>query len=324
MADGGNRRMTEPEIELGRAEAELAQEESALLTEFARLAQTAQEMERKLAQVRALVHDAEQSGARDGELTLRLQTVRLPAIDPERPFAQARALRQQALEARRSANQQARGLVAQYRQHQTQLAAQLLLDEKAAKKLELVARQKAEQAAQQLTQQTQPMMPAVQVPPPPPPAHASPSALDDVPLAPNRTQRFFQPQATTQPAAKAAPPPPPQPSKRASPRVRMQAAITIGSDSNFYNGFSSDISDGGIFVATVDQPPIGTEVDLSFSLPSGQRIECKGVVRWVREVNDKIPDAFPGIGVQFTGLEPSANAAIRQFVDERDPLFFPD
>lgn len=139
----------------------------------------------------------------------------------------------------------------------------------------------------------------------------------------------------------AAPPPPPRavvPSaaavmaeapaakkpQRASPRVKMQATVDFNSDDNFYAGFSANISDGGLFVATVNLLPLGTEVDLSFTLPSGQRIEAKGKVSWVREVNDKIPDAFPGMGVQFIGLAPAAHAAIGQFLAQRDPLFYAD
>lgn len=137
----------------------------------------------------------------------------------------------------------------------------------------------------------------------------------------------------------AAPPPPPPPAparvvpaatvaakkpQRVNPRVKMQAAVDFTSDNNFFNGFSANISDGGLFVATVNLLPLGTEVDLSFSLPSGERIEAKGVVQWVREVNDRLPDAFPGMGVQFAALSPTAHAAIAQFLAQRDPLFFAD
>ncbi len=112
--------------------------------------------------------------------------------------------------------------------------------------------------------------------------------------------------------------------QRSSARVKMQAAVDFTSDDNFFAGFSANISDGGLFVATVNLLPLGTEVDLSFSLPSGERIEARGVVQWVREVNDQLPDAFPGMGVQFAQLSSSAQAAIGQFLAQRDPLFFAD
>lgn len=122
-----------------------------------------------------------------------------------------------------------------------------------------------------------------------------------------------------------APVPAPAPAKRPqriSPRVKMQAVVDLHSDDNFFNGFSANISDGGLFVATVNILPIGTQVDLSFSLPTGERIEANGVVQWVREVNDQHPDAFPGMGVQFAALNAAAESAIGSFVAQREPLFF--
>jgi uncharacterized protein (TIGR02266 family) len=144
--------------------------------------------------------------------------------------------------------------------------------------------------------------------PPPPPVAAAPPPRAVVPSA-----------AAVMAEAPAAKKP-----QRSSPRVKMQATVDFNSDDNFYAGFSANISDGGLFVATVNLLPLGTEVDLSFTLPSGQRIEAKGRVSWVREVNDKLPDAFPGMGVQFVGLSPAAHAAIGQFLAQRDPLFYAD
>ena len=40
--------------------------------------------------------------------------------------------------------------------------------------------------------------------------------------------------------------------------------------------------------------------------------------------NYQTPDIFPGVGVQFVDLPPDATNAIRTFVSEREPLFFPE
>lgn len=119
-------------------------------------------------------------------------------------------------------------------------------------------------------------------------------------------------------------PPPSLPQKRNNPRVAMQAAIDFGTDSNFFSGFSDNISDGGIFIATVNLMPLGTEVDLKFTLPGTGQVEAHGVVRWIREVNDKDHEQLPGVGVQFTKMSETSLKAIRQFVSTREPLFFPD
>lgn len=109
---------------------------------------------------------------------------------------------------------------------------------------------------------------------------------------------------------------------RVSPRVKMSAQVDFSSESNFYQGFSANISEGGLFVTTLKLLPLGTEVDLAFSLPSGERINTRGVVRWTRETNDAVPDMLDGMGLQFLGLEPHEREAIERFVEQRDPLFF--
>ncbi len=68
--------------------------------------------------------------------------------------------------------------------------------------------------------------------------------------------------------------------------------------------------------------PLGTSVDIGFTLPTGERIECKGVVRWVREIDDRQPDVFPGMGVQFVDLEKPSAQAIENFIQQREPMFY--
>ncbi len=109
--------------------------------------------------------------------------------------------------------------------------------------------------------------------------------------------------------------------RRQSPRVVLCTEVELGSDSNCYAGFSTDISDTGIFVASVMTPPPGSLVDVRFTLPSGHLIEATGMVRWTRGVNEATPDVMPGAGIQFLELAPLGAAAISAFVAKREPLF---
>jgi uncharacterized protein (TIGR02266 family) len=106
--------------------------------------------------------------------------------------------------------------------------------------------------------------------------------------------------------------------------VQLKTNINLGSDSNFFTGFSTDISEGGVFVATVETVPRGTTVDLDFTLPGGRPLKASGVVRWLREPNNHMPELMPGLGVQFEGLQPEVASLISDFVRKREPLFFPD
>jgi len=109
-------------------------------------------------------------------------------------------------------------------------------------------------------------------------------------------------------------------------QVRLACEVDIGfqSESNFFTGFSEDISEGGLFVSTYDFRPIGTEIDVNFTLPSGHTVIAQGIVRWVRELNPLNPDMEPGMGVQFRNLPPQDKLAIESYLAQRAPLFYDD
>jgi len=112
--------------------------------------------------------------------------------------------------------------------------------------------------------------------------------------------------------------------RRVAVRREVEIEIGIQSDTNFYTGFSCDISSGGLFVATYDVPAIGTEVNVNFHLPGCPVMSLDGVVRWVRDLNPTDPDLVPGMGVAFGALEPQQARAINAFLAVRQPIFYED
>lgn len=111
--------------------------------------------------------------------------------------------------------------------------------------------------------------------------------------------------------------------KRASPRANAYLCIDLCSEHNFWTGLTMNISEGGVFVATHVNLPVGTLVGLHLELPrEKQHILTLGEVRWSRDYtgDDDVP---PGLGVKFIGLEKNATLAIRKFVTSiREPLLF--
>ena len=114
------------------------------------------------------------------------------------------------------------------------------------------------------------------------------------------------------------------PERRVYKRINLEAEINFIGHDNFYTGFSEDISSGGLFVTTYQLKPVGTEVTIRFSLPDGSEIEANAVVRWLREPRDLDGDVPPGMGLQFTELDPTARSTIDEFIRQRDPLFYED
>jgi uncharacterized protein (TIGR02266 family) len=106
--------------------------------------------------------------------------------------------------------------------------------------------------------------------------------------------------------------------RRRSPRVALETNVGLISESNFYTGFSQDISEGGLFVATYALRPVGTSVVVRFAVDEVE-IEAPGRVRWQRDPRNS--DVPPGMGIEFEGLDAVAEEAIRRFVTLREPLF---
>ena len=113
-------------------------------------------------------------------------------------------------------------------------------------------------------------------------------------------------------------------SGRIADRVGVQVRVDLRSENTFFTGFSENISEGGLFIATEAPHEIGDELDVELSLMGGgNRIAQKVVVRWIRpaEAAGGLP---AGMGVQFVELTTHQQDALQEFVDSRikDTLFY--
>ena len=105
-------------------------------------------------------------------------------------------------------------------------------------------------------------------------------------------------------------------------RVGLHIEVTFDSDHNFFMGFTENVSEGGLFVATHCLRKVGTRMPVSFLIPGRAEPVCAIVeVRWLRTYSES-SDAPPGMGLQFVQLATADAAAIRAFVDHRAPIFY--
>jgi uncharacterized protein (TIGR02266 family) len=151
-------------------------------------------------------------------------------------------------------------------------------------------------------------------PPPVPPAAGAPKATG-APAA-----RSAPGKAAAPAAAAPAPAPPVERVTRPGEREELEANVGATTESNFFVGFSGDISEGGVFVATYLSLPIHTKVDVLVTLPGGFHKSIPGTVRFVRDPMDM--DSEPGIGVRFDRLDEEARDLILRFIRKRPPLFY--
>lgn len=112
--------------------------------------------------------------------------------------------------------------------------------------------------------------------------------------------------------------------RRRSPRVPVAVELHLTSASNFYAGFTHDLSEGGLFVQTYTPDAIGSIVDLELALPGGYAFYARGVVRWIRDTAhaDDAHAMPPGMGIEFLGLLPEHRALVHEFVANRLPDFY--
>ncbi|MCG8553739.1 MAG: PilZ domain-containing protein [Proteobacteria bacterium] len=108
------------------------------------------------------------------------------------------------------------------------------------------------------------------------------------------------------------------------PRENVEANVGATTESNFFVGFSGEIADGGIFVATYNTLAKNSLVKVLITLPGGFETHVDGVVRFVRDPMDFTVDSEPGIGIQFQRLDADARELIMRFIRKRPPLFYDD
>lgn len=145
--------------------------------------------------------------------------------------------------------------------------------------------------------------------------------LSSAPTRPPGARLSAPPAAVSVPAAAKAPRPSAAPGAK---REEVEVNIGATTESNFYVGFSGEISEGGVFLATYDTLAEGTLVNALVTLPGGFETKVKGHVRFVRDSMDFDSEAEPGIGIQFESLDAKTRELVMRFIKKRPPLFFDD
>ena len=108
--------------------------------------------------------------------------------------------------------------------------------------------------------------------------------------------------------------------RRIAMRMVLHAQVNLKSESNFFMGFTENISEGGIFVSTLSPPDLGEVVELSVAVEGSEPITLKGTVRWHRTGEDGNPS---GCGVQFDAVDDNSRRTIEMLLVtlEKEPLF---
>jgi len=107
---------------------------------------------------------------------------------------------------------------------------------------------------------------------------------------------------------------------RRDDRVPLKARVDyeLLSEDTFLFEYTSNVSRGGIFLATRNPLPVGTQLNLRFSLPSGEgTIETTGQVVWVNEYKAGGKNLNPGMGIEFLDLDERDRESINGLVKRK-------
>jgi uncharacterized protein (TIGR02266 family) len=108
------------------------------------------------------------------------------------------------------------------------------------------------------------------------------------------------------------------------PRSTLEANVGASSETNFYVGFSGEIAEGGVFVATYAVLDPGARVNVTVTLPGGYEFTSPGTVHFVRDPMDMSDEAEPGMGVKFETLSSESRELVLRFIRKRAPMFYDD
>ena len=150
-----------------------------------------------------------------------------------------------------------------------------------------------------------------------------------------------QPPPPFRPAPQEAEPPPPAPKARSPldlmalideelvdeprkrlPTTRVEVNVSLVSEHNFYVGTTRRIDSGGVFIATMMPPPVGTRLQVRLGLADGRKIDLEGEVSFVRAKSATTGRQPSGCGVRLFNLPGWSVDAVEKFFLARQPILY--
>ncbi len=118
--------------------------------------------------------------------------------------------------------------------------------------------------------------------------------------------------------------------KRKSPRVMVRVVIVSSDDATikllldypdseaYLYDYSTNLSEGCIFLKTTETLPVGKHLSLKFTIPdSVNLLEATGIVKWIITEGESIENNIvPGVGIEFLHIGEDTKQKIKKFIDD--------
>jgi len=113
--------------------------------------------------------------------------------------------------------------------------------------------------------------------------------------------------------------------QRTERRGTFDIKVGVSTRHRLFVGLSSNISTGGLFVATDEQLSRGDSIEVRFRIPGSEHVfQKQAEVAWTRPFDQNQSDrqAQAGAGVRLLDLTNEEKRMLNAFIDAHDPLFF--
>ncbi len=104
--------------------------------------------------------------------------------------------------------------------------------------------------------------------------------------------------------------------------TRVEVNVSLVSEHNFYVGTTRRIDSGGVFIATMMPPPVGTRLQVRLGLADGRKIDLDGEVAFVRGKSATTGRQPSGCGVRLFNLPGWSVDAVEKFFLARQPILY--
>lgn len=118
--------------------------------------------------------------------------------------------------------------------------------------------------------------------------------------------------------------------KRRTPRVIVKVVIVSSDDATikllvdypdseaYLYDYSTNLSEGGIFLKTTESMPVGKPIAVKFTIPNDIRLlEATGVVKWITsEKEARLNNISQGVGIEFLHIKEETKKRIKSFIDD--------
>ncbi|MCD6266378.1 MAG: TIGR02266 family protein [Deltaproteobacteria bacterium] len=103
--------------------------------------------------------------------------------------------------------------------------------------------------------------------------------------------------------------------RRIGKRVSGKINISFKKADDFFKSYIANFGQGGLFIHTTKNLPVGSLLDLEFNLPdSNQEITTKGKVMWIRPQDMSTEKMPPGMGIQFINMNPNDSKLLKNYL----------